>query len=95
MDNERRFKAFYEEQPPLSFIDELKAPIHICAPEGFGREEVKKGEVLAMGAYIVDSFNDGEGLLETAFDDFARFLNIYKIGGSSFPIHIKREPTDC
>ena len=95
MDNERRFKAFYEEQPPLSFIDELKAPIHICAPEGFGREEVKKGEVLAKGAYIVDSFNDGEGLLETAFDDFTRFLNIYKIGCSSFPIHIKREPTDC
>ncbi|MBE7027177.1 MAG: hypothetical protein E7410_06440 [Ruminococcaceae bacterium] len=95
MNTESRFKQFYEKQPPLLFVDELKSPVHTTAPDWFKREVFDDTEVLAKGAYIVDNFCDAEGLLETAFDDFNLFLDIYKIKGNSFPIYIQKEKTDC
>ncbi len=90
-----RFEKFYEKQPPLLFIDELKAPLHTKVPEWFKREKADCGEVVAKSAYIINEFTDDEGLLETAFEDFNLFLEVYKINGNEFPIYIKKENTDC
>lgn len=90
-----RFNAFYEEQPPLKFIDELKSPIHQKKPEWFGNRALNDGEVSADGAYLDISFSDAEGVLEAAFDDFNLFLNVYKMRGNKFPIYIRKEKTSC
>ena len=95
MNQAERFKGFYEEQPPILFVDELKTPLHTKAPNWFNRENICSGEVLVKGAYIINEFEDNEGLLETAFNDFNLFLEIYKIKGNKFPIYVKKENTDC
>lgn len=80
---------FYEKQPPLLFVDELKAPVHQNKPDWFVRSEKAEGEAEAMGMYLVNHFPDEEKLLETAVCDFERFLSVYEIGGEKFPIYLE------
>lgn len=95
MNMTERFEAFYEPQPPMLFIDELKTPLHQSRPEFFVREVPENGEVLAKGMQVINEFPDDEGLLETAFSDFELFLNVYGINGDKFPLYIRKEPTRC
>ena len=80
---------FYNDQPPLLFIDALRAPLHTKRPEGFGARQKKAGETDANGIYIDTAFSDPEGLLDTAYADFKLFCNIYGISGNRFPIKIE------
>ena len=95
MNSAERFINFYEEQPPLLFVNELKKSIHEKKPENFTRTESEADEVFVSGAYIINEFADEENLLEIAFDDFNLFLDIYEIKGNGFPIYIRKEKTDC
>ena len=35
---------FFENQPPLAFVDELKKPLHSEKPAGYGEREIEKNE---------------------------------------------------
>ena len=89
------FEAFYEPQPQMLFIDELKTPLHQSRPEFFVREVPENGEVLAKGMQVINEFPDEEGLLETAFSDFELFRDVYGMKGDKFPLYIRKEPTRC
>ena len=77
---------FFDRQPPFEFVELLRRPVHESAPARFARKEARADEVLAEGLYLDTSFPDPKGLLETAYEDFARFLSVCKIGGKRYPI---------
>lgn len=89
---------FFYNQPPLSFIEELKKPLHDKAPEYYGKREIEKGEIDVQGLFIAEKFeNDPENLLETIYTDFALFLDVYGISDkkNKFPIYLKCGETEC
>lgn len=90
-----RVDCFFDKQPPLSFVDELRKPLHMQKPKWFGRTELKEGEVCASGAYVIHEFPDDEKLLETAIEDFCFFLSLYNVAGNQYPIRIVKRPTQC
>ena len=85
-----RIDSFFEKQPPISFVDSLREPVHMTPPVGFGSGVKKCGEVSADGMYIAEKFPDDGGLLDTAYADFKLFLEICKISGDAFPIYVRR-----
>lgn len=88
-----RIDSFFDKQPPLLFVDELKKPVHLVKPSWFKRREAADDEVLVDGAYLSNSFPDEEGLLETATADFNRFLTLYEVAGNRYPIRIVKGET--
>jgi len=88
------FENFYEPQPPLSFIDELKSPFHKEKPSWFNRTIKENNEANANGIYIINNFPDEEKLLETAVKDFTLFSTIFEINGKSYPVYLEYEKTD-
>ncbi len=87
---------YYYNQPPMTFVDELKKPIHITAPVNFGKRRIEPCETDVSGLYILEKYpDDRDNVLKTVYDDFDRFLKVYKIGGTRFPIVIKKENTEC
>ena len=84
---------YYMLQPPLKFVEELKKPVHDEKPKSFGTGVISDGEANANGIYIKSEFPDEKGLLKTMFDDFARFANLYGIGGQSYPVVIRKGET--
>ncbi len=90
-----RIDPFFDRQPPMSFIDELRRPLHEEKPPYYGKRSLKKGKFDAEGIYIAQRYpDDPEGLLETVYDDIDRFLSIYGIGGDRYPIVIKKGETE-
>ena len=78
---------FFDKQPPRDFIEELKSPVHQGKPTGFDIERLPSpGEVSVRELYIAEKFPDPEGLLETAYSDFERFLELCEIGGKGYPV---------
>ena len=90
-----RIDPFFYKQPSLSFVEELRSPLHVGKPAWFGSREINKGEVCVLGAYLQNWFIDPEGLLETAIDDFRKFLSVYDIIGERYPIILKQADTAC
>lgn len=90
-----RIDPFFYKQPSLSFVEELRSPLHVHKPEWFVCRELKKGEVNVLGAHLRNQFVDSEGLLKTATDDFERFLRIYDVAGEQYPIILKKADTAC
>ena len=91
----KRIDYFFDKQPPLSFVETIRDPLHIKKPKWFGRTQPQKGEVCAQGAYLVNKFPDAENLLETATEDFSLFLNLYEIAGNRYPIRLVQQETSC
>lgn len=87
-----RIDPFFDKQPPLTFIDELRTPMYQSAPDGWGSRERKEDEVDASGVYIATPCF--EPLLETSWASFARFAHIYKIEGTRYPVRITRIVTE-
>lgn len=78
---------FFDEQPPREFIRDLKSPLHSEAPLNFGKKKsASAGEISVSGLFVKEKFPDDEGVLETAYDDFEKFLDICKIKGDRYPI---------
>lgn len=87
---------FFLNQPPLRFVDDLCAPVHMAAPERYGTRPMEEGEVDVRGLYIAQAFDaDPDGLLETVYRDFQRFTVLYGIAGDRFPIRLCRGITPC
>lgn len=86
---------FFFRQPPLRFVEELKKPVHEKKPVFFDRTKAHDDEVCAAGMYLCPDFPDEQGLLETAYADFERFLEVFEIGGAQYPVHIKQGETSC
>ena len=72
----------YANQPPISewkFIEQLKSPIH--AKTVWRRLKKKKNEAcLKNGVSLEFNFSDAGGGLDTAYDDFRKFLAAGQIG---------------
>lgn len=90
-----RVDYFFDKQPPLLFVEELRKPLHTYKPKWFSRTEISAGEVYVQGTYLVNYFPDEEKLLETATEDFNFFLSLYGIAGDRYPIKIVKYPTQC
>jgi len=91
-----KIDPFFDKQPPLSFIEDLKKPIFVTAPEYYGKSEIEDGEIDAHGIYIAEQYpDDPDGLLETVYADFARFSDIYGIAGDKYPIKLTKGETSC
>ena len=86
---------FYEKQPSLLFVDELKSPLHKEKPTWFKSGTPKDGETSANGIYIVNRFPDETHLLDTAMDDFETFSKIYEIAGTRYPLYLVFGETSC
>lgn len=87
---------FFYNQPELEFIDELKSPFFKEKPDYYGKRSIEKGEVDARGIYIAEKFiDDPDNLLETIYNDFDKFINLYEIGGKKFPVYLKKGDTEC
>lgn len=86
---------FFDHQPPLAFIEDLKNPLFTECPAYYGRRTIKEGEIDASGIYIAEFFPDDEGLLETAYSSFKRMTDIYKISGDRYPVKIKKGIVGC
>lgn len=89
---------FFTKQPPLQFIEELKQPLHDRKPENFGKRPREAGEIDVSGLFLEVPFpEDPEGLLETSYADFARFLSVYELSGNGqpFPVRLRKGATAC
>lgn len=86
---------YFYEQPSLSFVEELKKPLHEKKPKWFGRTELREGETLVSGMFLLDEFPDQENLLETAVEDFLWFLKVYEIEGNRYPVRLMKRETEC
>ena len=86
---------FFDKQPPLSFVEYLKAPVHAKRPARFDRTVAEEGEVSVKGLYLDHRFPDPEGLLDTATADFALFVSVSRIGGGRYPIRLQQGETPC
>ena len=90
-----RIDPFFYKQPPLRFVDELRKPVHVSKPAWFGNRKPVEGETSVKGAYLMNTFPDAEGLLETATSDFQKFLSLYGMDGNQYPIILAKGNTDC
>lgn len=89
---------FFEKQPPLDFIEHLKKPVHTAPPPVWNQRCAREGEVFLENCRLIPEFPDGEGLLETAYEDFRLFLTIHRMsekGTEGYPIRTLITETDC
>ena len=86
---------FFDKQPPLSFVEYLKAPVHTSRPARFARTVAEEGEVSVRGMYLDHRFPDAEGLLDTVTADFSLFISLCGIGGGRYPVRLQKGLTPC
>ena len=85
----QRTDEYFYKQPELSFIEELKKPFFTEKPHNFGKRQKKEEEYYVGGMYLKDEFFGG-ALLEKSVEDFNRFLSVYQLGGSDYPVYLRR-----
>ena len=90
-----RIDPFFYKQPPLGFVEELRAPVHTVKPTWFCRTKPEAGEICAMGAFLQNEFPDAQGLLDTATNDFERFLETHQVAGKNYPIILTKAESEC
>lgn len=87
---------YFDKQPPMAFVELLKEPVHKQRPDYYGKRPICDGEVDARGLYLAELYpEDSEKLLETVYQDFARFIDLYEIAGDRYPIRIRKGETEC
>lgn len=87
---------YFENQPPLKFIEELKTPLFQKKPDYYGKRKKNNGEIDASGIYIAQKYcDDSKNLLETVYTDFEKFTSVYEIAGNRFPVIIEKRTTSC
>lgn len=88
---------FFDRQPPLEFVEELKESLHMSPPPNWGRRHARSTEAdLRGGVNIINEFEDPEGLLETAHRDFERFLSVHGIPqDGAYRLRIMFAETEC
>lgn len=83
------------DQPEMKFVEELKRPVHEVKTKGFGKRACAVDEIDVSGMYLDVRFAIQPELLETAYADFRRFLEVYGIGGERYPVTVVYGETDC
>ena len=83
---------YFYNQPPFSFIDELKKPLHKKAPDYYGKRTALTDEIDVSGLYFANEYDDTDAL-QTVYSDFKHFLSVYSISGNRFPIFLKKSET--
>ncbi len=79
-----------------SFVQDLKKPVFTTKPSFYGHRMKKDGEIDAHGIYLANTFcDDPDNLLETVYKDFAVFTRVYGIGGTTYPVTLKKGPAPC
>jgi len=87
---------FFTKQPTLTFVEDLKKPLHAKKPYGYGERPIAENEIDAHGIYIASRYCDDDNkLLETVYNDFNSFLKIYDIFGNRFPLFLEKGETEC
>lgn len=88
---------FLERQPEMGFIEDLKKPLHEKTPPNWNERKKREDEILLSRVSLDFSFPDPEGLLETAYLDFDRFLRMAHIEKreGSYPIVTELGETEC
>ena len=86
---------FFTDQPPLSFIEDLKKPVHTYRPANWNTRTAKDGEVFMPSICLVREFPDPKGLLDTMYEDFNLFLSVYNLAGGEYPIRTVLGVTPC
>lgn len=94
-DTQKNVDIFFDKQPKMNFVEELKKPIHIEKPKFFGTRNIEEGELNLRGMYLDSTFPDEKGVLKTAYEDFDTFLKVYEISGTSHKIRIIKTETSC
>lgn len=87
-----RLDPFFDKQPPLTFVDELRKPLYQTKPQSFGKRDIAPNEVDARGIFIETKCFDP--LLKTSWDSFNYFAKVYEIGGNKYPIRVNLSKTD-
>lgn len=86
---------FFDKQPEMKFVDDLKRPLHTKAPAYYGTRAAKSSEFDAGRIYIAQKYpDDPDGLLDTVYQDLDLFFKVYGIGGNRYPIRITKGETE-
>ena len=87
---------FLHRQPNMDFLGELTKPLHAETPPVWNRRKPRADEVFIPAIRIENRFPDPEGLLETAFSDFDRFLASAGIKrGEGYLLSVTKGETEC
>lgn len=86
---------FFDKQPPMFFVEDLKKPLHSDAPKRWNIRPPAENEILIHSARLSAEFEDPHHLLDTAYDDFQLFLRYAGIGEGAYPIRTQYAPTEC
>ncbi|NLD87103.1 MAG: hypothetical protein GX633_02440, partial [Clostridiales bacterium] len=86
---------FFDRQPPLSFLEEFKSPLHSQPIPEWNIREAEKNEVSCMSCFLNRKFPDEEMLLDTIYDDFFLFCKINGISGNEYEIRTEYRKMDC
>lgn len=86
---------FLENQPEITFTKDLSSPVHTSKPPRWNTVSAGEGEVDFSKVNLKIDFEDE--LLETAYDDFKRFLEISDIGlcEEGTTIKVTKGETEC
>ena len=90
-----RIDPYFYMQPTLSFVEELRKPLHVQKPQWFGRTKLQEGEANVTGAFLINEFPDEEKLLDTAVQDFQVFLKVHEAEGDRYPVKLVKRQTEC
>lgn len=82
---------FYNNQPPLLFVEDLKKPFFEHKPSNFNRTIAKKNEINIDGIYLVNNFKNNLDLLSSVISDFQLFTNVFEIKGNKYPVYLEYE----
>ena len=88
---------FYDKLPEITFDKDLALPLHTQKPPMWNERPVSNTEVRINSLFVDWNFPDGEGLLETAYDDFFRFMDCVGIekADSGFFLRLKEQRLEC
>ena len=91
---------FLHRQPSMDFLSELTKPLHTETPPIWNRRKPRcidgEKEIFIQEIQVENRFSDPEGLLETAFEDFDRFLSAAGITkGKGYLLSITEGETEC
>ncbi len=78
---------YYDRQPPMTFVKNLKEPLHAHAPH-FTEREATENEVSVAGAYLVPDALPADMYPATTAEDFRAFLRVCPIDGERYPVRL-------
>lgn len=79
---------YFENQPPLKFIDDLKKEYHTTKPLNFGKRACENDEVCIAGLYLKQEFVDDKIDIGVIREDFNKFISLCSIDGDKYCVRL-------